>query len=247
MDDQQNTNQNQPDAAAKPSALSEPKPAAKPRGFAGKLWHKWVRPIIIVLVVTCSLRSAVADWNDVPTGSMNPTILEGDRIFVNKLAYDLKVPFTTMRLATWGAPQRGDIVVFDSPKDGTRLVKRVIGLPGDTVELRNERLFINGQEAPMSLTAAGKIMSGQEDLDGRTHRVQVLPYQPAMRSFGPLKVPDGCYWMMGDNRDNSADSRFFGPVPAKLIMGRASAVAISVDPADHYMPRWERFFKSLDK
>ena len=86
----------------------------------------------------------MADWNDVPTGSMKPTILEGDRVFVNKLAYDLKVPFTTWHITEWSNPHCGDIVVFFSPKDGKRLVKRVIGLPGDTVELQNERLVING-------------------------------------------------------------------------------------------------------
>jgi len=100
---------------------------------------------LILALVLFSIRSSLADWNDVPTGSMKPTILEGDRVFVNKLAYDLKVPFTTRHVTEWSNPQRGDIVVFFSPKDGTRLVKRVIGLPGDTVELQNERLVINGQ------------------------------------------------------------------------------------------------------
>src|SRR5580692_12543008 len=96
---------------------------------------KEAKPLLIMLLVLFVLRSAVADWNDVPTGSMKPTIMEGDRVFVNKLAYDLKVPFTTWHLAEWGNPKRGDIVVFFSPKDGMRLVKRVIGLPGDTVDL----------------------------------------------------------------------------------------------------------------
>src|SRR5512135_1934600 len=95
-------------------------------------WRKEIRPLLLLVLVVCSIRSSLADWNDVPTGSMNPTILEGDRIFVNKLAYDLKVPFTTWRLARWGGPARGDIVVFAAPEDGKRLVKRVIGLPGDT-------------------------------------------------------------------------------------------------------------------
>ena len=84
----------------------------------------------MLALVMFSMRSSLADWYHVPTGSMKPTILEGDRVFVDKLAYDLKVPFTTWHLAEWSQPQRGDIVVFFSPKDGTRLVKRVIGLPG---------------------------------------------------------------------------------------------------------------------
>ena len=97
-----------------------------------RFW-RWVRPIIAVIVVLSAVRSSVADWNDVPTGSMNPTIVEGDRIFVNKLAYDLKVPFIQWRLARWSAPQRGDIIVFESPADGQRLVKRVVALSGDTI------------------------------------------------------------------------------------------------------------------
>src|SRR5512142_601015 len=105
------------------------------RSRARAWWKQEIRPLLIVALVVCSVRSSLADWNDVPSGSMKPTILEGDRIFVNKLAYDLKVPFTRWRLANWSDPQRGDIVVFFSPYDGQRLVKRVIGLPGDLLEL----------------------------------------------------------------------------------------------------------------
>ena len=118
---------------------------AKYRVVARRWWRQEIRPLLVLAFVMFSIRSSLADWNDVPTGSMKPTILEGDRVFVNKLAYDLKVPFTTWHMAQWSNPQRGDIVVFFSPKEGQRLVKRVIGLPGDTVELRNEQLIINGQ------------------------------------------------------------------------------------------------------
>src|SRR5277367_1455883 len=106
---------------------------------------KEAKPLLIMVLVMLAFRSAIADWNDVPTGSMKPTIVEGDRIFVNKLAYDLKVPFTTWHVAEWAGPERGDIVVFNSPVDGTRLVKRVVGLPGDTIEGRNDHLWINGR------------------------------------------------------------------------------------------------------
>src|SRR5678815_2819478 len=108
-------------------------------------WRKEIYPLLILALIVFSIRSSLADWNDVPTGSMKPTILEGDRVFVNKLAYDLKVPFTTLHIAEWSNPRRGDIVVFYSPHDGKRLVKRVVGLPGDTVELRNNTLIINGE------------------------------------------------------------------------------------------------------
>src|SRR5271154_6395059 len=114
-----------------------------------KVWKKWKsvwrenKSLLVTVLILTAVRSAIADWNDVPTGSMNPTIVQGDRVFVNKLAYDLKVPFTTWHVAQWSNPKRGDIVVFFSPVDGTRLVKRVIGLPGDEIEMTNDRLLIN--------------------------------------------------------------------------------------------------------
>src|SRR5215467_12310136 len=113
---------------------------------AAHWWRKEIRPLLVLALVLFAIRSSLADWSDVPTGSMKPTILEGDRVYVNKLAYDLKIPFTTMHLAEWGNPQRGDIVVFYSPHDGQRLVKRVIGLPSDTIELRNNVLLLNGEQ-----------------------------------------------------------------------------------------------------
>src|SRR5580693_8030472 len=105
-------------------------------------WWKQLRGIVFIIVLFAAFRSAVADWNDVPTGSMIPTILEGDRIFVNKLAYDLKVPFTTAHLLTWSDPKRSDVVILFSPADGERLVKRVVAVPGDTIELRNNILYL---------------------------------------------------------------------------------------------------------
>src|SRR5215472_10139816 len=115
------------------------------RSRARNWWRKEIRPMLVLALVVFSLRSSLADWSDVPTGSMKPTIVEGDRVYVNKLAYDLKVPFTTWHLAQWDDPRRGDIVVFFSPYDGKRLVKRVVGLPGDTLELRHNVLVLNGQ------------------------------------------------------------------------------------------------------
>src|SRR5580765_2226762 len=127
----------------------------KLRARAKHFWQKEVRPMLILAAILFSIRSSLADWNDVPTGSMKPTIIEGDRVYVNKLAYDLKVPFTTWHLAQWANPQRGDIVVFYSPYDGKRLVKRVIGLPGDIVELHNDNLILNGQPVKYQEFEAG--------------------------------------------------------------------------------------------
>jgi signal peptidase I len=221
-------------------------------------WRKEIRPLLLLVVVLFAFRSSMADWNDVPTGSMKPTILEGDRVLVNKLAYDLKVPFTTWHVAEWSNPKRGDVVVFYSPRDGTRLVKRVIGLPGDRIAMRNNHLVLNGNRVEYD-ALSGKV-SGQlaeaeversqfatEQLPSRAHAVMALPQVPANRDFAPLNVPAGHYFMMGDNRDNSFDSRFFGPVPRQKIVGRATAVVISFDHQNHWLPRWQRTFTALDR
>ena len=111
-----------------------------------RYWREW-RGFVLFIAIMLLFRSAIADWNQVPTGSMIPSILEGDRIVVDKLAYDLRVPFTFTRLARWADPQRSDVITFESPKDGKLLVKRVIGIPGDEVQLSNNHLIINGEIA----------------------------------------------------------------------------------------------------
>jgi signal peptidase I len=187
---------------------------------------------------------------------MKPTILEGDRVFVNKLAYDLKLPFTTWHLAQWGNPERGDIVVFYSPYDGKRLVKRVIGLPGDTLELRNDNLILNGVPvqyqvfqsdslADLPPTERDTHIFATERLPGRTHVVAAWPGVNARRDFAPVKVPSGQYFMMGDNRDNSFDSRYYGPVERKRILGQATMAVLSFDRSHYWLPRWHRFFTEL--
>jgi signal peptidase I len=220
-------------------------------------WRKDIRPLLILALVLCSIRSSLADWNVVPTGSMKPTILEGDRVFVDKRAYDLKVPFTTWHLAEWGNPQRGDIVVFYSPKDGTRLVKRVIGLPGDLVESRDNHLVLNGEpvnyeaigEKPLrdlAFTDRASHIFATEKLPGQAHAVAGHPSVRAKRDFRAERVAEGHYFMMGDNRDDSYDSRFFGTVERSQIVGRATAVGMSLDRENHWSPRWDRFFSKLE-
>ncbi len=122
----------------------------KVKRAAGRFWREWLRPIVIIVVVCGAFRSALADWNDVPTGSMKPTIMEGDRIFVNKAAYGLRVPFTSWWLAEFSGPERGDVVVFFSPEDGTRYVKRVMGVPGDRIELgpHTDGISVEGSIGP---------------------------------------------------------------------------------------------------
>jgi len=227
------------------------------RTRARRWWRQEIRPLLILALGLFSIRSSLADWNDVPSGSMQPTILVGDRIFVNKLAYDLKVPFTTWHLAQWSNPQRGDIVVFYSPHDGTRLVKRVVGLPGDTVELRNDQLIINGYPVyyvPLNAEISDQLPGTErersvfatEELSGHAHAVMAIPGVPAKRTFGPIQVPAGHYFMMGDNRDNSFDSRYFGVVERKRIVGKATAVVMSLDRNHYWLPRSQRFFSPLD-
>jgi signal peptidase I len=223
---------------------------------AWRFWREWVLPIGVVVAVLSTIRSAVADWNDVPTGSMKPTIIEGDRIFVNKLAYDLKLPFTTIHLAEWADPQRGDVVVLYSPENGTRLVKRVIGVPGDRIELRHNRLIVNGRRAvyePLDPEIINQIAADEqpqhhfagERIDDETHPVMLTPRVRAPRSFEPITVPEGQYFVMGDNRDRSGDSRLFGLVDRDLIVGRSSRVALSFDHSRWFLPRWSRFLKRL--
>ncbi|HEX8522194.1 MAG TPA: signal peptidase I [Tepidisphaeraceae bacterium] len=221
-----------------------------------RLWRDHIRPILFVLLVGFSFKSAVADWNTVPTGSMKPTILEGDRIWVNKLAYGLKVPFTTYHLARWNVPARGEIVIFNSPKDGVRLVKRIIGQPGDIVELRDDRLIINGVPAtyaPPAPVIRTTVPPGErsvhelamEQLYNQSHPVMATPSVNAMRNFGPVTVPASHYLVFGDNRDNSADSRYIGFVPVDNIVGRSSRVVLSLNYDHYWLPRSERWFYAL--
>lgn len=214
-------------------------------------WQKrWQdnRHFIYFIVLMVVFRSSMADWNSVPTGSMKPTIVEGDRIFVNKLAYGLKLPLSHTTVWTWDNPQRGDIVVFDSKVEQNRLVKRVIGLPGDRIAMQNNQLFINGQLAQYSeQSTAESYLRAIEDLADHPHAMQIAAVgsTPAS-SFGPVTVPDNQYLVLGDNRDNSKDSRFIGFIPRAEIIGRARYVVLSLNYDNYYLPRANRFFQALD-
>lgn len=212
---------------------------------------------LMFLLLFGVFRTAVADWNPVPSGSMRPNLLEGDVVFVNRLAYNMKVPLTDIVLARLGEPERGDIVTFSSPKDSTRLIKRVIALPGDVVEMRNERLVINGKAAGLALTGTVPEQVGgsatytnalrlSETISGKQRPILVMPQVAAMRNFGPVTVPADQFMMLGDNRDNSADSRFIGFVPRELLIGRAERVLVSADIKGNWMPRGSRFLMALD-
>jgi signal peptidase I len=211
-----------------------------------KTWREY-RGFVLFVVLMIMFRSALADWNTVPTGSMKPTIIEGDRILVNKLAYDFKVPLTHISIYKFADPGRGDIVIFDSKAADTRLVKRVIGLPGDTVEMRDNRLIINGIEAGYSSVEHVSDTAFEiESYPGMSHRIELAPTGGSrFATFGPVKVPQGRYLVLGDNRDNSADSRVYGFIPRDEIVGSAKTVVLSLDYDDYYIPRMDRFFRPL--
>ena len=198
--------------------------------------------LLLVLVLFAS-RSSFADWYEVPTGSMLPTIVEGDRIFVNKMAYRLEVPFTDIEIMKTGEPKRGDIVVFKSVKADNRLVKRLIGQPGDRIAMHNNRLIINGVESSYADSENDQIKT--EHLDNIAHLVQFIPVAAARDNFAEVVVPEGHYLVLGDNRNNSADSRYYGFVPAIEIQGKAIKVLVSLDPENYYLPRTERFNQPL--
>jgi len=214
--------------------------------------------ILFFAFIVTPLKSTLADWNWVPTGSMNPTILEGDMVFVNKAAYDLRFPLTLHRLAKWGNPERGDIVVLFSPEDDMRLVKRVIGLPGDQLEMRDNILYINGQQLsysklPSQITVdmpgalKQRAVFAQEELIERKHPVMAVPQVPtSKRSFAKIVIPNNQYFVMGDNRDLSKDSRYFGFVDRELIVGKATNIIVSFNKLDKCQPRWDRFFSALN-
>ena len=220
------------------------------------LWREWLRPFAVAVAIVAPIKSAIADWNWVPTGSMKPTIMEGDLVAINKLAYDFKVPFTLARLAEWGQPANGDIVVFFSPIDGMRLVKRVVASPGDTIEMRGNVLFRNGRKLRYTISETHQFASeiyedprpivAKEHDNDETRWVVALPSRQARRDFPPLTVPAGKYFMMGDSRDNSFDSRFFGLVDRRQIVGQALRVIVSLDRNHHYVPRLQRSFSALD-
>lgn len=209
---------------------------------------------IAFLFCMVMFRSAIADWNVVPTGSMQPTIRIGDRILVDKLAYDLRVPFTDISLLHIADPKRGDIVLIDSHVANEVLVKRVIGVPSDEIALRENVLYVNGRHADYALANATGIRDdardparyGIERYGTMRHAVRLSLWHPSdKRDFGPVAIPTGEYLMLGDNRDNSEDSRYLGFFPRWEIIGRTDRVVMSLDPGNDYLPRTDRFGKPL--
>lgn len=224
--------------------------------FNLKKWIAENKGFLFFLFGMVIVRSAIADWYGVPSSSMYPTLMIGDRIISDRLAYDIKIPFTDVIVKHIADPQRGDIATFSSPEDGVRLVKRVVGVPGDVVEMHNDQLMINGvrasYEAVSGYTATrltpnyeGEQRVLNERIFGAQRPIIVMPGRAAMRSFGPVTVPQDEYLMLGDNRDNSKDSRYIGFVKRELLTGQVKRVVFSLDTDKYYLPRVERFGAAL--
>lgn len=224
---------------------------------------KDLRQLVLMAAIILTGRSVLADWYVVPTGSMKPTILEGDRVFVWKSAYQMRVPFSRIKLFSTGVPERGDVVVIRNPDGGSvPFVKRLIGLPGDVVELRDEALYVNGKVQPTDFLPERRTDDGEplrlgterletrapaegKGVASRTHPIRILPERPALRNFGPITVPFGEVFLMGDNRDESRDARFFGTRPVTDLLGRAVGIMWSWHPEFTKGPRWSRFGRTF--
>ena len=219
---------------------------------------------VLFIIFLFVFRGAIADWHPVPTGSMKPTILEGDVIWENKMAYDLQVPFTDISLMRTGEPKRGDIIVFTSEVANKRLIKRLIGLPGDTIQIHQNSLFINGTVADYIRT--DQIMPSRETdqekgiyalesfADLEPHAVHIKRREsvyppvfngPNCKELTTYTIPPDHYFFLGDNRDNSSDSRCIGYIPRSEIRGHATRILLSLNKNDSYKPRFERFFEKL--
>lgn len=184
------------------------------------------RSFFPVLLIVLVLRSFLVEPFQIPSGSMLPTLEVGDFILVNKFSYGVRLPVVGTKVLAVGDPQRGDIMVFKYPVDRkTNYIKRVVGLPGDVVRYRNKQLYINGSLVPETHVAtlpSFKLL--EEQLGQVKHKIYEKQGSFNLESEGEWRVPERSYFMMGDNRDNSSDGRFWGFVPDELVVGKAFAI-----------------------
>ena len=229
----------------------------------GKYWWEQFKSLAGALAIFLFIRAFFIEAYRIPSGSMIPAMLVGDWLFVNKLVYGPNIPFTSTNLPGYSEPKRGEIVVFkspvqiDQPEDPTpTLVKRIIGMPTDTIHMRNAMVYINGIAQRQGYGAASEpgdpnevspLYEWQKNFDLDQSRFGSAPAQPTHDNWGPLVIPPGYYFMMGDNRYNSKDSRYWGLVPRKNMRGRPLFVYYSynADDSDRPLPaltdiRWGR-------
>ena len=203
----------------------------------GFLWE-WTKIFWISVALFLVLRTFIVEAFKIPSGSMERTLLIGDFLLVNKLAYGAEIPFTHKRLPAFREPQRGDVIVFESPEDPTKTyVKRLVGIPGDTLEMRNGELFRNARRlseryvwhvAP-EIDPVEERFRWQRDYVVRSANATV-GYYPSRNNWGPLVVPRKNYFVLGDNRDNSSDSRYWGFVADSLVKGSPFVIYYSYAP-----------------
>jgi len=215
--------------------MSSVQPVQAKKSFKHATWE-WTKSLAIALVIWFVLRTLLIEAFRIPSSSMERTLLVGDFLFVNKALYGAELPLIHTRLPAFRAPRLGDIVVFDSRTEpGVKVVKRVVGAPGDTLQMKNAVLWRNGvaqrepyvEHVDSLLDTSTPEMGWQADylLTG----VNRVTYRPTRDNWGPLTVPRGRYFVMGDNRDNSYDSRYWGFVPRNVIRGRPLFVYYSYD------------------
>jgi len=217
------------------SAKAAPPPVA-PKSFRRWAWE-WVKSIAVALVIWFVLRSLLIEAFRIPSSSMERTLLVGDFLFVNKALYGAEVPVVHTHLPAFREPHRLDIVVFDSKtQEGVKVVKRVVGMPGDTLEMHHAVLSVNGVPQPEPYIEHTDTLTDPSDPEMRAWQVAYLlpdvdreTYHPSRDNWGPLVVPQGQYFVMGDNRDNSYDSRYWGFVDRRVIRGRPLFVYYSFD------------------
>ena len=200
---------------------------------------EYSRSFFPVLLIVLVIRSFVFEPFRIPSGSMMPTLLQGDFIFVKKYAYGLRLPVVETKVMETGSPQRGDVVVFRLPQDpSVNYIKRVIGLPGDTIVYNDHRLTINGELVDLEMSPEASPVEPVfiEDLDDRIHEILIMNAYSVKDDV--YEVPEGHYFVMGDNRDNSKDSRFIGAIPESHLVGEAVRVWMHMDGFG--WPRWDR-------
>lgn len=200
----------------------------------GTLWEN-VKQIGLAVILALIIKTSIVEAYKIPSASMEDTLLVGDFLLANKFVYGAHLPLVNWRLPAISDPEAGDIVIFIFPGDnkGTKYIKRCVGTPGDTVEVKNKELFVNGKRFPDPLHSkfVDTTAFGQQ---------RILPRKPGGQNsrdnFGPYVVPEGYYFMMGDNRDNSWDSRFWGPVSSDRVLGEAMIIHWSWDEDKYPSP-----------
>lgn len=214
----------------------------------------YARSFFPILLIVFLLRSFLVEPFRIPSGSLEPTLMTGDFIIVNKYDYGIRLPVIHTKLTEGKMPARGDIMVFRWPQDpSVDFIKRVIGIPGDRISYINRELFINGKKIPQEYLKQTEAFDENgnewqatekvEDLFGVKHHIFIDPSKPSL-DFQDKVVPEGMYFVMGDNRDDSADSRYWGFVPDENIVGKAMMVWMSWDKNQTNV-RWNRLGKTI--